>query len=250
MSNRQTNRDGPRSSATAAAERPGAPLHIEDASRNPFAKRSSRVLRWLLLHPDESYSIRGLAQAVHLSEAVTSRVVRALDDAALVSVAHDPDDERRRLVSVSRAAEALAAWRPFWEARRVRRLHWDIGTTTPQDTLSALEEATRSNPALDWAVGGLAGATYVRRAVEPADVLVWLREEQLEAWAEELTPARVRPGEASLRAALAPDPFIFELTSTHDGVRVADPVQLWLDCATEGERAGAAADAIREEMGW
>jgi len=53
-----------------------------------------------------------------------------------------------------------------------------------------------------------------------------------------------------LRVAIAPDDFIFDLSSSKRGVPVADRVQLWLDCNGEGERALSAADAIAREMGW
>lgn len=61
-------------------------LGVEDdtAVRNPFAKRSSRIPRWLLLHHEESFSLSELARSVDLNPAAVSRVVRALEEAALV----------------------------------------------------------------------------------------------------------------------------------------------------------------------
>jgi hypothetical protein len=43
---------------------------------------------------------------------------------------------------------------------------------------------------------------------------------------------------------------VLQLASEHDGMKIADPVQLYLDCRLAGERALEAADAIREVMGW
>lgn len=54
------------------------------ATRNPFAGKGSRVPRWLLLHPNDKFSVTTLARSVDLSPAAVSRVVRALDESALV----------------------------------------------------------------------------------------------------------------------------------------------------------------------
>lgn len=69
-------------------------------------------------------------------------------------------------------------------------------------------------------------------------------------WAEALmgTPARAAAGRRP--AQLASDPFVLGLATDHGGLRIADPVRLYLDCRVAGERALEAADAIRGEMDW
>jgi hypothetical protein len=62
------------------------------------------------------------------------------------------------------------------------------------------------------------------------------------------TPSR--PASGRITAQLAPDPFVLSMATDHDGIQVADPVQLYLDCRLAGERALEAADAIRTEMRW
>jgi hypothetical protein len=44
---------------------------------------------------------------------------------------------------------------------------------------------------------------------------------------------------------LTRDPFVLSLASNRDGIQIADPVQLYLDCRSAGEGALEAADAIR-----
>ncbi len=102
-----------------------------------------------------------------------------------------------------------------------------------------------------WAIGGLAGAARVARAVEPADVLVWTTVERAGELARELAPEPASPGApGALRVAVAPDPWTLKLARLIDGVPVADPVQLWLDTASQGERALEAADALAARAGW
>ena len=49
---------------------------------------------------------------------------------------------------------------------------------------------------------------------------------------------------------LTRDPFVLSLASDRNGIQIADPVQLYLDCRSAGERALEAADSIKTEMRW
>src|SRR5213080_2333312 len=90
----------------------------DDAARNPFAKRASRVARWLLLHPDESFSLGRLADDVDLNAAAVSRIVRALEDAGHVTEDKSVGDGRRKQVQVRSPLGLLEAWLPLWQNRR------------------------------------------------------------------------------------------------------------------------------------
>jgi DNA-binding MarR family transcriptional regulator len=218
--------------------------------RGPFATKASRVSRWLVLHSGQSYNVRQLARHTNLSEGAVSTTVRALHERLLVEVTRDPDDARMRLVRVAEPMRPLRAWERAWELQRVRTMDWDIGTNDVSDTLQHVREAASLDPSLRWAVGGSAGAAKIARAVEPADVLLWVGKNDIADWEDALVPAPGRGRRGTLRLAIAPDPYIFDLTETHDRVPVADPVQLYLDTSREGERALEAADAIRRLKRW
>ncbi len=221
----------------------------EDSVRNPFAKRSSRVPRWMLLHHGDSFSVSEIARAVDLTPSAVSRVMRALEDAALVREAKPGAGGRRRDVRLERPRALLDAWLPLWERRRVRRRRWDIGARDIDDALGLLGEALGDRPD-SWAIGGLAGAAMVRRAVEPADVLVWISRDEVESLEQLLQPEPARAGRGVVQLAVAPDPWTLGLARPVNALSLADPVQLWLDCASEGERALEAAEAVAEVAGW
>ncbi|MCW2995080.1 MAG: hypothetical protein JWQ18_2575 [Conexibacter sp.] len=218
-------------------------------ARNPFAVRSSRVARRLLLHPERSCSISELATHVELSVAAVSRAVHALDEAALVETATTAGDARSREVRLRRPIELLNAWLPIWQRRRVRRATWDVGADDVEGAIKLMASAARERDVV-WALGGLAGAAEVTRAVEPANVAVWIAPDDLDALAEILMPTSSRSGRGTLRMSAAPDPWTLGLATRSDGRPVADPVQLWLDCSSEGERALEAAEAVAKRMGW
>jgi hypothetical protein len=143
----------------------------------------------------------------------------------------------------------LDAFEQATAARRPRRLTWDVGARDVPQAIGRLRIAAKRLQ-LPYAVSGLAGASFVRRVVEPAAVDVWIGRDVPEQWAQELMAVPSRPGPGRITACLAPDPFVLSLASRHQSVQVADPVQLYLDCRRAGERALEAADAIRTEMSW
>jgi DNA-binding MarR family transcriptional regulator len=221
----------------------------QTSSRNPFAKRSSRVPRWLLLRHRQSVSVAEIARAVELNPATVSRLVRGLEDAAFVREVDSHAGGRRRDVRLERPRALLDAWLPLWERRRVRQRLWDIGAHDAEDAIRRLADAARAG-AGGWAIGGVAGAMTVRRAVEPSDVLVWIDENCVAPLADSLQPEPGRGGRGLVRIAVAPDRWTLGLARKVDTIPIADPVQLWLDCASEGERALEAADAVAEVASW
>jgi hypothetical protein len=221
----------------------------EESVRNPFAKRSSRVARWLLLHHDEPWSAGAVATATHLNPATVSRLVRTLGDAAFVREDDPAARGRRRDLRVERPRALLEAWLPWWQRRRVRQLVWDIGASDADEALDLLADVRMGNIE-GWAVGGLAGAAALRRVVEPSEVLVWAAADVVDALADALQPEPGRTRRGLVRVAVAPDPWTLRLADPTYRFPVADLVQLWLDCASEGERALEAADAVAEVAGW
>jgi DNA-binding MarR family transcriptional regulator len=221
-----------------------------DTERNPFAVRSSRVARWLLLHPNGSFATSELASLVDLSVPAVSRVLTALEELALISRTRPADDARGRVVSLRRPRDLLEAWLPVWQRRRLRRQVWDVGASDPTDAINLLRSARRESTKTGFALGGLAGAATVSRTVEPNSVLVWIDPATIPDLERELLPQPARQDRGTLRITAAPDTWTLTLATTNDGVPIADPVQLWLDCASEGERALEAAEAIAQTMHW
>jgi hypothetical protein len=223
-------------------------------TRNPFANRSSRVSRWLLTQPDSKFSPSSVAKAVELNPAAVSRILTALEDAGFISETDSGAGRgRSRTVKLTRSLALLEEWLAAWQRRRIQRWRWDVGARDADEALQLLRAVEDRR---GWAIGGLAGAAAISRAVEPSVVALWLEPAALERLTEALQPATARGGRGALELALAPDPWTLgpRLTRSIEGLAgglpLADPAQLWLDCASEGERALEAADAIAQLMSW
>jgi DNA-binding Lrp family transcriptional regulator len=236
------------------------PLYVERPPRRkvvpvgpppaaPFANRASRVPRWLLLHAAEQPSFRELATRLELSEAMVSRTMRALADDGLVAIGSASADARLRLAQLPEPAGLLDAFERAVSLRPPRRVTWEIGARDAPDAIRTLQKTARKLD-VPYAIGGVAGAALAGCAAEPVDVLVWIRRDDVEVWAKELTPVTSRPAPGRVTMQLTRDPFVLSLASDREGIQVADPVQLYLDCRAGGEGALEVGDAIRAEMRW
>lgn len=236
------------------------PIHVERPARRraaalmsapaaPFAIRASRVPRWLLLHPGASPSLRELGITVELSESVVSRTARALADDGLIAIEADSADARIRRARLRDSGGMLDAFESAFAGRRLRRQTWDVGARDAPEAMRRLRGAAK-RLRLPYAVGGLAGASFIRSVVEPVGVEAWIGRDTIDRWMDELTAIPSRPGPGRLTVQLAPDPFLLSIGTRREGFEIADPVQLYLDCRRSDERALEAADAIRAEMNW
>jgi hypothetical protein len=201
----------------------------------------------LLLHPDvEDVTISGLAEACQTSAATASRAVAQLAERDLLRVT-TAGDARMRTVTTTDPGGLLDAIADEGPWRRARQTTWDIGARTTEQALHLIRSAT-SRADLAYCVGGLAGAAMIEPLVDPAVVTLWVRQADLDAWRRELLAEPARPATGRVTARVAPDPVLLDWSTDLDGLRVADPVQLYIDCRYAGERAIDLAEAFRQRL--
>jgi DNA-binding transcriptional ArsR family regulator len=219
-------------------------------ARSPFAIKASRIARWMLLNLDAHPTLTELADAVSLSEPTVSRITAALANAGMIELKRDTQDDRVRRVGMRNTSDMLSGLeRSSWIAR-VRGQTWDIGAANATVAITRWQQAAHDLTVLPYAIGGPAGASLLDRTLEPADVIVWIRDEDLSHWSEQLLAEPARPSRGTITVQRIPDPFWFTLAQDFDGLQIADPVQLYLDCRTAGERALELANSLREAMCW
>jgi hypothetical protein len=234
------------------------PIHVELAgkrvrtppTRRPaaFARKASRVSRWLLLNPGTEPTLRALSEFVELSESVVSRTVGALADDRLVEVEADRSDARARRVRVRDGGALLDSFERATR-REPRSSTWDVGARDVDTALRRVRMGAKRG-GIAYAIGSLAGASLLRPVVEPVEAEVWVGPDDYDRWLDQLTPISSRRGAGRVTINLMSDPFVLSLAWRKQGLMVADPVQLYCDCCRSGERALEAAQAVRGEMGW
>lgn len=258
-------------------------VHAQRLELIHFAKQGSRVTRWLVNHPDETTTVGRLANELALTESTVSRSIAALRASGFIQTTRDEDDRRSKPLQLIDGGRLLEKWSENWRRKQVKVVHLDIGTQSVSEAIDLVRsiENEKAGP-LEWMLGGLNGAAAIAPAVQPADLFMWIRADQLDRWMDALIAVEVSRSRANLRLALAADPWIFTLADRREArlnryervaesirarrgdldnkypdlrasmgtvqVPVADPAQIYLDCGREGERALEAADAVKRVM--
>lgn len=205
-----------------------------------FAPKSSRIARWLLLHPGESMTQREISQATDMDEGFTSRIVHRLVDDGLV--VREPDGSvRTRFPDL-----LLDAW-------------WEDYDFTKHDVLAGHVPARSGEHLLHWLVEALE-TDDLRYAVTAMGAAWWLTRyasfRTVDAYVAEYPSAEVlealgfREGTrgANLRLMIPADEGVFHGASEDSGIQLVHPVQVYLDLKGRRERSEEAAEYLRSEL--
>ncbi len=206
---------------------------------NPFAPKSSRIARWLLVHSDQAVSQRELARLTSVDEGLTSRVVAKLEEDGLLV----------REASAVRARDPgllLDAWRERYDFSKHEVIRGHIAARSGEDALRSLAQGLRLRR-MTYAVTALAAAWLHARFAGFRLVAAYLQERPTPALVQELA-FRADPRGANVWLVLPNDQGVFEGASDRDGVHCVHPVQAYLDLKAHPERSSEAAERLRSTL--
>ncbi len=233
----------------AQLEAPGLRIHIRGNPNpfkrrgrpsSPFAPKSSRISRWLLMHPGKFVAQRELAASTDMGEGFTSRIVRRLEEMELIE---------RNEAGAIRARDPdllLDAWAEDhdFDGNHFLRGHVPVRSG---------EELLQKVPAGLWKKGqrcaatGLAGAWLLTgfAAFRTAAFYVSSFPD-----ARALKRIGFEEGEtgSNLRWVVPRDDGVFQGNAEVQGLPCVHPVQVWLDLQGQQERAREAADFLRKKL--
>ena len=205
-----------------------------------FAPKSSRIARWLLMHPAEPLTQRELARVTGTDEGHTSRVVgKLLEDDLIVRT--DGGALRPRDPNL-----LLDAWREVYDFRKHHVVRGHVAARSGDALLHRLV-AGLNRASVPHAVTGLAAAWCLNRFSAFRTVTVYLREELTSDIAADLSFREDTRG-ASVWLVVPNDDGVFHgASTTKEGIVCVHPVQTWLDLHAHPERADAVAQELRSE---
>lgn len=207
-----------------------------------FAPKSSRIARWLLIHPERFFHQRELAQATAMDEGFTSRIVSRLEDDRLVR------RNQQGQVRVSNPDLLLDAWAEEYDFFRheVHRSH--MPARSGQDLVRKANSRLWS---LGWdtAATGLAAAWAIHPFAEFRITTLYLKER--EATQIPWPDPEPEPTGANLWLVFPNDEGVFQGSGVYgDGIACVHPVQVWLDLRAHPERSTEAAEHLRASFSW
>jgi hypothetical protein len=205
-----------------------------------FAPKSSRVARWLLMHPDEAHTQRELARATGLGEGFVSRIVRRLKANGYV----DRDDSRA--LRVSKPEQLFDAWREQYDFSKHTVIKGHVTARSGDALVRAVSDALVAER-IEHAATGLAAAWQLTHFAMFRIATVYVDQDPTEPLAHRIGFREDSRG-ANLWLVLPNDLGVFQGAEDHDGVRCVHPVQVHLDLQAHPERAAEAAERLRAEF--
>lgn len=208
------------------------------ATVDPFSRKSSRVVRLLLTHPEQGWQVQQLAQRADVSLGLASKVKTALIEEAYL-------EERDRLLYLRDPARLLQGWAARYRPHVKRSNLFAI--TRPSETETRLAGWCREN-GIACALTQLSAAwryspfvrydksvAYIDRKVESGG--------NLKSLLDHIDAREVDTG-ANCTLWITDDPAVFTGAREVGGVPVVSPLQLYLDLKALAGRGGDAAQEI------
>jgi len=236
-------------SGNARIDAPGVHVRVEGKENrfkrrgrpsNPFAPKSSRVVRWLLLHPEEFHVQQELAAAIGVGAGFVSRVVRRLEELGLI------ERNQNGAVRARDPRLLLEAWAEHYDFERNHLLRGHV-TARSGDELLARMSSALSSSGIEHAATGLAGSWLLTHFAAFRTVTLYVADLPPRAVLDSLGFHEDERG-ASLWLALPRDEGVFLGAQENEGYPCAHPVQVWLDLKGHPERAGEAARHLEETL--
>lgn len=214
-------------------KRPGRP-------RSVFAPKSARIARWLLMHPERTFTQRELAKASGLDEGFTSRIVRQLEEQRLVG------REASGAVKIANYGAMLDAWREAYDFSKHHIVRGHIAARSSDEVVGSLAEQLKSNK-VEHAVTGLAGAWLLNQFAGFRLAVVYVeRMPSLEAL-QRIGFYEEARGE-NVWLVVPNDEGVFHGAAEREGIRCVHPVQVYLDLKNHPERSTEAAEQLRQKL--
>lgn len=214
-------------------KRPGRPKTV-------FAPKSSRIARWLLMEPEREFTQRELAKAAGLDEGFTSRIVRHMQQQALVvrspEGAIKPRDPRT----------LLAAWREAYDFSRHRIVRGHVAARSGDEVLHRLTSRMR-NDELQHAATGLAGAWLLNQFAGFRLVVIYVAS-MPSAEVQQAMGFREEERGENVWLVVPSDAGVFDGAVKREGICCAHPVQIYLDLKDHPERSAEAAESLRQSL--
>jgi hypothetical protein len=220
----------------------GRPNAFRDRGKptNLFAPKSARVVRWLLMHPDQAFTQRQIARSTDMTEGFVSRISARLEQEGYV------ERGQHRALRVRRPDLLLDAWREAYQFPQHRLHAGHVAARTGPELASLVGEVLASQGGA-YAATGLAAAWQLTHFAGFRIATFFVSSESLSVLVAKLR-FREDPRGANLWLVEPNDEGVFHGAEDRDGLRCVHPVQAYLDLKGHPERAPEAAEHLRAEF--
>ncbi len=205
-----------------------------------FAPKSARIARHLLIEPRRWFRQQELAREVGLDDGFTSKIVRRLEQDALI------ERDKAGAIRVRDPDLMLDAWAEVYafEKHLIRRGH--VTARSSEELLRRLGTALRNSDLRHAATGLAAGLAEARFA--GFRLVTFFIATQPDAEVLKDMGFREEPKGANVWLVVPDDRGVFDGANEIGGVSCVHPVQSYLDLLGHPERAREAATELRSQL--
>lgn len=204
-------------------------------AQNIFSRKASRVVRVLLVNPQEAWTIKDLSKEAEISLGFTHAVIMSLIDQGHV---YRDNSYRLRVSDPVKLIQRWAAYNNYIAMNTFLRYH------TFEKNIEAFLSKMKEASDLEYALTVLAGAHIIAPYVRPTTVHFYIKQEKkAKTWVELLDLRPVETG-GNISIVLPYDEGVFYGVSQVGGVSVVSKVQLYVDLFNYPARGEEAAEIM------
>lgn len=205
-----------------------------------FAPKSSRMVRWLLIHHDQTITQRELASETGLSEGYVSRIANRLVHDHFIT--RDKDGALR----VKHPPLLLDAWRDEYRFDKHTIVAGHVASRSG-DGLTRFVSDVLNETGVEYAATGMSAAWQYQRFASFRIATLFLGAPPSVDLLRRLGFRDEERG-ANLWLVIPNDNGVYQGAEVREQVRCVHPVQAYLDLKAHPERAETAAEQLRSEL--
>jgi hypothetical protein len=212
----------------------------DDQLKNLFAKKSTDVIRVLLINYPKTWMMRDLAEESGVALGYASRVSKALIKQRLAL-----RSSARAELKIIDPTELLRRWATF--ANFVARSTFIEYYTNVEDIKTFLK-GLNDEKNREYALTGLAGALLVEPFVRPTNIHIYVKtEDSARKFAHHLDLMPIEEN-GNVKFVIAPSEGIFYAAQLIDKINVVSDIQLYVDLYNYPGRGREAADELYKKI--
>ena len=210
---------------------------------SPFAPKSSRIARWLLINAKKSITQRELSFATNVDEGQTSRIISRLEDEELIFRKNDGS------IVISNPDLLLDSWREKYDFKKNRIIKGHIAARSSNEILKNISDLLSDKDILHSATG-LSGAWLYCKFANFRIVSFYIEEQLSKNLCKSLGFKEEERG-SNVWLVVPKDEGVFQGSETVEGINCVHPIQVYLDLFGHPERAMEAANDLRKNcLSW
>ena len=219
----------------------GKPNLYKEVGRpsNIFAPKSARVARWLLMHPNQVWKQKDIAQNTDMTEAFVSRIIKSLEEESYI-------EKSTSGIHLPNWSLLFNAWLDRYEFNKHTLIKGHIPARSTEQRIQSIHSALQ-NQGSQYALTGLAAAWRHTQFANFHLSTFFLSEYPSTPILDAIGFRQSNEG-ANTWFVIPNDEGVFQDTQITEGIPCVHPIQVCMDLTGHPERAKEVLEQLRQAL--